>query len=73
MGSPDEITLCEDMSRGGFSFQSKRQYSVEAMIEAAVPYAPGAIFVPAQIANVREIQKGKLYRYGVAYVRAARL
>jgi len=74
MGSPDEITVCEDMSRGGFSFQSKRQYSVEAMIEAAVPYTPGAttIFVSAQIANVRELQKGKLFRYGVAYVRGAR-
>jgi PilZ domain-containing protein len=74
MGSPDEITLCEDMSRGGFSFQSARQYSVEALIEAAVPYTPGAtsIFVPAQIANVRELQRGKLYRYGVAYVRGPR-
>jgi len=62
------------MSRGGFSFHSARKYSVEAMIEAAVPYTPGgiSIFVPAQIANVSELQSGKLYRYGVAYVRSGR-
>jgi hypothetical protein len=73
-GSADEVAICEDMSRGGFSFQSSRQYSIEAMIEAAVPFTPGAttIFVPAQIANVRELQKGKLYRYGAAYVRGAK-
>jgi hypothetical protein len=73
-GSSEEIVPCEDMSRGGFCFHSSRQYSVEAMIEAAVPYTPGgtSIFVPAQIANVRPLQNGKLYRYGVAYVRSAR-
>jgi hypothetical protein len=73
-GSAEEVVPCEDMSRGGFSFHSKRQYSVEAMIEAAVPYSPGgiSIFVPAQIANVRELQNGTLFRYGVAYVRSSR-
>jgi hypothetical protein len=71
-GCADEVAPCEDMSRGGFSFHSKRQYSVETMIEAAVPYTPGSlsIFVPAQIANVCELQSGKLFRYGVAYIRA---
>ena len=70
-GSGEEIVPCEDMSRGGFSFHSERQYSVETMIEAAVPYEPGmSIFVPAQIANVSELQGARLFRYGVAYVRS---
>lgn len=73
-GMADEIAPCEDMSRGGFSFHSGRQYSEETMIEAAVPYTPAgtSIFVQAQIANVREIQKGKLFRYGVAYMRVTK-
>lgn len=70
-GSSDEVVTCGDMSRRGFSFHSSRQYPEETMIEAAVPYTPSTcIFVPAQIANVRELQKGKLFRYGVAYLRA---
>jgi hypothetical protein len=74
MGMADEIVPCEDMSRGGFSFHSSRQYSEEMTLEAAIPYADAAtsIFVPAQIANVREIQKGKLFRYGVSYIRSFR-
>lgn len=72
-GSSEEVVPCEDMSRGGFSFHSSREYSIEAMIEAAVPYTPGtSIFVPAQIANVRQLQNGRLFRYGVAYIRSAR-
>jgi len=70
-GRGEEIVPCEDMSRGGFSFRSTRQYSVETKIEAAVPYEPGmSIFVPAQIANVSELQGATLFRYGVAYVRS---
>ncbi|MGH9572361.1 MAG: PilZ domain-containing protein [Candidatus Acidiferrales bacterium] len=70
-GWGEEIVPCEDMSRGGFSFRSKRQYSAEAMIEAAVPYEPGmSIFVSAQIANVFELPGGKVFRYGVAYIRS---
>jgi hypothetical protein len=71
-GSQEEVVPCQDMSRGGFCFHSPRPYGVETMIEAAVPYMPGgsSIFVPAQIANVAALQSGKLFRYGVAYVKA---
>lgn len=72
-GWSEEVVPCEDMSRGGFSFHSKRQYSVETMIEAAVPYTPNgaSIFVPAQIANAATLRDG-LFRYGVAYIRSPR-
>jgi hypothetical protein len=71
-GSPEEVVPCQDMSRGGFCFHSARLYAVETAIDAAVPYMPGgsSIFVPARIANVASLQAGKLFRYGVAYVKA---
>lgn len=74
LGWAEEIVPCEDMSRGGFSFRSEREYSVETMMEAAVPYTAGgmSIFVPAQIANMRELAGGKVFRYGVAYIRAGK-
>jgi len=70
-GTPEDVVSCEDMSRGGFSFRSSRLYGIEAMVEVAVPYTDGpmSIFVPAQIVNFLELEKGKLYRYGAAYVR----
>ena len=71
---PDDVVACEDMSRGGIRFKSQRQYFEKALIEVAVPYTPGetAIFVPAQIAWVLELPEQKLWRCGVAYVRAGK-
>lgn len=71
-GAIDEIVACEDVSRGGFSFRSSRQYPKETLIEVALPYTTGQvpIFVPAQIGNVRTLQDGKVYRYGAAYIRS---
>jgi hypothetical protein len=47
----DDIVLCEDMSKGGLRFKSRKQYYPQSLIEVAAPYEPGqpAIFVPAQI------------------------
>jgi len=72
-GGREEIVECLDMSKGGFGFRSAREYSVDARIEAAVPYSPdgSSIFVPAKIANVSKIEKTKMYRYGAAYLRGA--
>jgi hypothetical protein len=68
-GFPDDVVTCEDMSKGGISFKSRKQYFERTAIEVAVPYSPGAnaIFVPAEIAWVTEITKDKLYKCGVAY------
>jgi len=72
-GGREEIVDCLDMSRGGFGFRSSREYSLEARIEAAVPYSPdgSSIFVPAKIVNVSKLEKSKLFRYGAAYLRGA--
>jgi len=73
-GAVEEIVACEDVSRGGFSFRSTREYTKETPIEVAMPYTPGQvpIFVPAKIANARSLQEGKVHRYGAAYIRSPR-
>lgn len=66
----DDIVTCEDMSRGGLRFKSRKSYYERTLIEVAVPYTPGqpAIFVPAQIVFVQELPEQQLFRYGVAYL-----
>ncbi len=73
-GFSDEVVTCEDMSKGGICFKSRKKYFERTAIEVAVPYSPGgnAIFVPAEIAWVVEITKDKLYKCGVAYRLASR-
>jgi len=73
-GFPDDTVTCEDMSKGGLCFKSRKQYFKGTDIEVAVPYSPGgnAIYVPAQIAWVVEITKDKLYKCGAAYRRTSR-
>jgi hypothetical protein len=73
-GMPDEVVSCEDMSRGGLRFKSKKQYFENAMIEVAVPYSPGgqSIFVPAQIVYVHETPGEGVYHCGVAYTKSSR-
>jgi hypothetical protein len=68
-GSTEDVVTCEDMSKGGLCFKSRKKYFERTAIEVAVPYSPGgnAIFVPAEIAWVVEITKDKLYKCGVAY------
>jgi len=66
----DDIVLCEDMSKGGLRFKSRKHYYAKSLIEVAAPYQPGqpAIFVPAQIVYVEELPEQQLYRYGVQYL-----
>jgi hypothetical protein len=67
----DDIVTCEDISRGGLRFKSRKSYSVKAEIEIAAPYSPGSpnIFVRGQIVHVQEVPGEKSFRYGVAYAK----
>lgn len=67
-----EIVVCENVSRGGFCFRSRKRYAEKSMIEVAIPYSPGApgIFVHAQIAHVQELAAEKFFRCGAAYVKS---
>jgi hypothetical protein len=70
----DEIVQCEDMSKGGLRFKSRKPFHPQTLIEVAVPYQPGqpAIFVPAQIVFVEELPELGLYRCGVQYLQATK-
>jgi len=69
-GQTLDVVVCEDMSRGGLRFKSRKRYFEKSWIEVAVPYTPGAqsIFVHAQIVYVQELTEEKLFRCGVAYI-----
>jgi hypothetical protein len=70
----DDIVICEDMSRGGLRFKSKKFYYQRSVIEIAVPYVAGqiSIFIPAQIISAVELPEEKLFRYGVAFLQPAK-
>jgi len=40
-GSTNDVVACEDMSRGGLRFKSRRKYTEKMLIDVAVPYSPG--------------------------------
>ncbi len=69
----NDIVGCEDMSRGGLRFKSKKEYYEQTMIEVAVPYSPSSqsIFVSGKIVYVQELPEQKLFRCGVAYTRSS--
>ena len=66
-GSPDEVVICEDLSRGGLALRSLKHYKNDTRIEVAVPFHPGSgnIFVPAKIVRVQDC--GKFFKLGIAY------
>ena len=65
----EEIVECDNVSRGGISFRSRKCYAVESAIEVAAPYSLGshAIFAYACIKRVESLPGGTLFRYGAAY------
>jgi hypothetical protein len=69
----DDIVACEDISRGGLCFRSRKAYTVKFKVEVAAPYAEGVqnFFVPGEIVHVEET-KEKMLRCGVAYLRSSR-
>jgi hypothetical protein len=70
----EEVVECENVSRGGFCFKSRKIYPAETTIEAAVPYAKNSvnIFVAARIAYQQGLS-GEFYRHGVAYTKSIKL
>jgi len=65
-----EVVTTDNVSRGGFRITSKKDYPVGAILEAALPYSPGAanIFTPVRIVH-RELMVGaETFIYRVTYV-----
>ena len=69
----DDIVTCEDVSRGGLCFKSRKPYVENFKIEVAAPYTPGVqnFFTAAEIVHVRELKGEKKFRCGVAYVKGS--
>ena len=69
----EEIVPCDDISRGGFCFRSRKRYPEGIRIEVAVPFAPSGsnIFVPARIVYSQELSS-QSYRQGVTYLKTAK-
>lgn len=70
----DDIVTCEDVSRGGLCFKSRKPYAERFKIEVAAPYTPGVqnFFTPAEIVHVQELKDEKKFRCGVAYLKRGR-
>jgi len=68
----DDIVTCEDISRGGLRFKSRKEYVAKTEIEVAAPYSPGApaIFVRAQVVYVEELKQERRFRCGVCYAKS---
>jgi hypothetical protein len=68
----DDIVACEDISRGGLRFKSRKHYAVKTDIEVAAPYSPGSpnIFVRGRIVHVEEVPGEKSFRCGVTYAKS---
>jgi len=67
------VVECEDVSRGGFRFKSRKAYPIGTRIEAAVPYSKSSvnIFVTTQIVYQQALSGG-FYRHGAAYVKSVK-
>ena len=68
----DDIVTCEDISRGGLRFKSRKEYVAKTEIEVAAPYAPGTpdIFVRGHIVYVVELKQERRFRCGVCYAKS---
>jgi PilZ domain len=69
-GQPDDVGVCENISRSGLCFRSLKRYAKGSRIEVAVPYSQGAanVFLSANIIYVQELVPAGLFRHGAAYV-----
>jgi PilZ domain len=64
------VVACEDISKGGFRFTSRKEYPQGIRLEAAVPYTKSSnnIFTLAGIIYCQKMPDGQ-YRHGVTYIK----
>jgi hypothetical protein len=72
--SVDEIVECANISRGGFSFRSRKSYLAGSDIEVALPYYPGTqpAFVRATVRHSLVLPNNS-FHYGVKYAATSRI
>src|SRR5580704_3307273 len=64
------VVACEDISKGGFRFTSRKEYPQGTRVEAAVPYTKSSnnIFTLAGIIYCHKMPDGQ-FRHGVTYIK----
>jgi len=64
----EEVVSTENVSRGGFRFMSHKDYPLGTLLEAALPYSPGAanIFIPVKIVHEEAGDAEGTFAHGVA-------
>ncbi|MBZ5503553.1 MAG: PilZ domain-containing protein [Acidobacteriia bacterium] len=72
-GDREEVVSCDDISRGGLCFRSRKRYAEGTRLEVAVPFAPSGsnIFVPARVVYSQELSS-ESHRHGVAYLKTTK-
>ena len=67
------VVACEDISKGGFRFTSRKEFPQGTRVEAAVPYTKSStnIFTSASIIYCHEMPDGQ-FRHGVSYIKNRR-
>lgn len=70
----DDVVECDNVSKGGVCFRSRRNYPKNEPIEIAAPYSVGEqpIFGNAEIRRIDELPCG-LFRYGAEYIKASKV
>jgi hypothetical protein len=66
----DDITRCEDISKGGLRFKSRKHYPIGMVIEVAVPFSSEthSIFVRGRVVFVQDLPDESMTRHGVCYL-----
>ena len=66
----EEVTVTENVSRGGFCFKSSRQYVEGWITDVALPYMLGSanIFAPARIVHAAKLPAEAVTVYGASYI-----
>jgi hypothetical protein len=69
-GMEEEMAVCENVSRQGIAFRSRRKYEEGMQVEVAVPFTAGTanVFIPAVIVHSRPLPSAGLHRHGVKYL-----
>jgi hypothetical protein len=72
--SVDEIVECGNISKGGFSFRSRKSYLAGSDIDVALPYYPGTqpAFVRATVRHSLVLPNSS-FHYGVKYAATSRI
>jgi hypothetical protein len=67
------VATCEDISKGGFRFTSRKEFPQGTRVETAVPYAKSStnIFTPSCIIYCHKMPDGQ-FRHGVSYTKNRR-